>query len=179
MAWLSEVMTDITTAILLDGFSRVRDELPELIRGLSSDQLLWRADGGANSIGWLAWHLTRVQDDHMAEVGDLDQVWQTQDFAARAELPYDEGATGYGQSGADVAAFSITDPDLLIAYQAAVFELTSRVLDGLDSDADYERIIDRRWDPPVTVAVRIASVLNDITQHLGQIALLRGMQSLR
>lgn len=168
-------MVQLTTDVLLDGFSRVRDELPAQLDGLTAEQLLWRPAPTANPIGWLAWHLTRVQDDHLADLGGVEQAWTSGGWAQRFALPYDVHSTGYGQSSAEVGAFSVTDTSLLTGYHATVQELTVQVLGMLTDPADYERIVDERWDPPVTAAVRLVSVIGDITQHLGQLAYVKGL----
>lgn len=165
-----------TNALLIDSFTRVHDELPGLLRGLDSRALLWRPDADANPIGWLAWHLTRVQDDHLAGVGDLPQVYTADGFAALFALPYPDSAHGYGQSSAEVGEFRVDGPDLLIDYHEAVHAQTIAIVAGLDAD-DLDRIVDRRWTPPVTAAVRLVSVVNDITQHLGQIAYIKGLSA--
>ncbi|MFC6704396.1 mycothiol transferase [Flexivirga alba] len=165
---------DVATEILTDAFTRVRDGLPAQLDGLTAEQILWRPAPDANSIGWLAWHLARVQDDHLAGVGDIEQAWMS-GWSKRFGLPYDERAFGYGQSSEEVGAFSVTDVALLTGYHADVHELTLKVLQTLKTHADYERIVDERWDPPVTAAVRITSVLGDITQHFGQLAYVRGL----
>lgn len=163
-----------TREILLDAFSRVAEELPDLLAGLTPEGLLWQPDPQANSIAWLSWHLSRVADDHLAGVGDVEQVWRTGGWSARFALPYDEADIGYGQSAADASRFAVTDVDLLTGYHADVHRLTTEVVNRL-GPADLQRIVDRRWNPPVTAAVRLVSVVNDTTQHLGQIAYLRGM----
>lgn len=170
----------MTTAndILTDAFSRVHDDLPRLLDGLDPATVLWRPDADANSIGWLAWHLTRVQDDHLAGVGNLPQVWTHDGFDARFGLPYPTDAIGYGQSSDDVGAFTVGDTSLLCAYQSAVHRMTLAVLDSLD-DAGYARIVDERWDPPVTAAVRLVSVIGDLGAHLGQIGYVRGLAERR
>ena len=87
--------------------------------------------------------------------------------------PFDAGATGYGFSSQDVAATDVTDPRLLVGYHAEVHRRTAEFLRTL-SDEDLDRIVDRRWDPPVTLGVRLVSVIGDDLQHAGQAALLRG-----
>lgn len=42
--------------------------------------------------------------------------------------------------------------------------------------ADLERVVDTNWDPPVTLGVRLVSVLSDDLQHVGQAAYLRGLR---
>lgn len=167
-------MSTTATDILHDAFGRVHEQLPHLLRGLGARRLLWQPDPGANSIGWLAWHLTRVQDDHVAGVGRVEQAWTAAGFATRFALPYAVSSIGYGHSAADVADFGVNDVQLLLAYHDAVHTLTSRVLDAMD-DTAYARVVDERWDPPVTAAVRLVSVVGDTTAHIGQIGYLRGL----
>ncbi|MFV0405895.1 MAG: mycothiol transferase [Propioniciclava sp.] len=162
------------TDILRDAFDRIHTELPPLLEGLDPATVLWRPDPDANSIGWLAWHLIRVQDDHLAGVGDLPQVWADQGFADRFGLPYPVEAHGYGHTSDDVGAFGIGDTHLLCAYHDAVHTMTLSVLDTLDADG-YARIVDTSWDPPVTAAVRLVSVIGDTQAHLGQIGYVRGL----
>ena len=166
-------MTTTPTSLLLDAFGRVHEDLPGLLEGLDEEALHWRADAAANPLAWLVWHLTRVQDDHVAGLVDREQVYTSQGFAGRFGLPYDDGDVGYGQSSDDVAAFRASVGDLL-DYHAATHALTVDVLEGLGTD-DYDRVVDERWDPPVTAAVRLVSVVNDVTQHLGQAAYVRGL----
>jgi hypothetical protein len=52
--------------LLLDGFGRIRESVADVLDGLSTDQLTYRIDAAANPVSWLVWHLTRVQDDHVA-----------------------------------------------------------------------------------------------------------------
>lgn len=164
----------LARGLLIDAFGRVHEDLPHVVHGLSREDLLWRPDPDANSIGWLVWHLTRVQDDHLAGVSGGAQVWSEAGCDERFGLPYPPRAIGYGQGSDEVGAFTAGDSALLTGYHAAVHEETVRVVEGL-TQADFERVVDRNWDPPVTAAVRLVSVVNDITQHLGQAAYVRGM----
>ena len=166
----------MTTAneILHDAFSRVHELLPEVVSGLSVEELLWRPDPEANPIAWLVWHLSRVQDDHLAGVAGTDQLWTADGWAERFGLPYEESSIGYGQSSEEVGAFVLEDPALLTGYHAAVHSRTVEVLARMDAEA-FGRVVDRRFDPPVTAATRLVSVVDDIAQHSGQAGYLRGL----
>lgn len=165
------------SALLTDAFQRIADGVPPVLDGLSDDDLVWRpdadADADANPIGWLVWHLLRVQDDHVAEVAGAEQVWTAGGFAARSGVPFDPEATGYGQSSDDVGRLRVS-ADLLVAYAAAVHRQTLEYVGGL-ADDDLDRVVDERWDPPVTLGARLVSVVDDDAQHLGQAAYVRGM----
>jgi uncharacterized damage-inducible protein DinB len=162
-----------TNDLLIDSFTRVRDGVREAVTGLSDDDLSFRADPEANSIAWLVWHLTRVQDDHVAELAARPQAWTSAGWAQRFALPFDVWDTGYGHRSADVGAVK-AGADQLARYHEAVFEDTVEFLKGLGDD-DLDRIVDRRWDPPVTLGIRLVSVIGDDLQHLGQAAFVRGL----
>ena len=161
------------SAVLLDGFARVRDTLHSVVAGLGPEALNWRPEPDANSIAWLGWHLARVQDDHQAGISDGDQVWLT-GWSERFALPVEPRSIGFGQTAAQAQSIVVDSGDLLTGYYDDVSQRTVQVISAL-TDADYDRIVDERWDPPVTLAVRVVSMLNDVTQHVGQAAYLKGL----
>jgi uncharacterized damage-inducible protein DinB len=159
--------------LLADAFSRIRSTVHAAVEGLAAEQLVARLDPEANTIAWLVWHLTRVQDDHVADVAGSQQIWTAGGWVERFRLPFDVGAIGYGQSSEEVGRVRAS-AELLAAYQDAVHDATVDYLRTL-ADDDYARVVDERWDPPVTLSVRLVSVLNDTTQHVGQAAYVRGL----
>jgi len=159
--------------LLSDALGRVRDDLPGVVAGLDVDQLAWRPDDGSNSIAWLVWHLTRVEDDHLADVAGTEQVWTAAGWYDRFGLPFAPEVHGWGQSADEVAQVRVAG-DLLVGYHQDTAARALEYVGGLTAD-DLDRIVDERWDPPVTLGVRLVSVVNDATQHLGQAAYLRGL----
>ncbi len=160
--------------ILIDGFGRVREEVHSTVEGLGPDDLNARPGPGANSVAWLVWHLTRVQDDHVADAFGLDQVWLSQGWEKRLGLGLPRHDTGYGHTSAEVAEVRVDSGDLLTGYHDAVHEQTLGALRALAAK-DLERVVDEGWDPPVTLGVRLVSVLSDDLQHVGQAAYVRGL----
>jgi len=158
--------------ILVDAFGRTQENVHEVVRGLTSGQLAERLAPEANSIAWLVWHLTRVQDDHVADAFGVPQVWT--DYGKRFELPLEPYDTGYGHSPDQVAQVRVPAGDLLTGYHDAVHERTVRLVSGI-ADPDLDRIVDEGWDPPVTLGVRLVSVIDDCAQHVGQAAFIRGI----
>jgi uncharacterized damage-inducible protein DinB len=159
--------------LLIDAFTRIRGVVQATARGLTPDQLAARPDGEANSIAWLVWHLTRIQDDHLADAMGVAQVWTSQGWFERFGLALDPSDTGYGHGSSEVAAVRV-EAELLTAYHDAVYEQTIEYVEGL-SDADLDRIVDRSWDPPVSLGVRLISVISDDLQHAGQAAYVAGL----
>lgn len=169
-------MDEVTAVdVLVDGFGRVRESVERVLEGLTRQQLAHRVGGSANSIAWLVWHLTRVQDDHVAEVAGTEQVWTADGWVKRFDLPLPADSTGYGHSGAEVAVVTAS-AELLLGYHRAVHERTTAYLRELDP-AELTRVVDESWDPPVTLAVRLVSVIEDDLQHVGQAAFARGLLS--
>ncbi len=166
-----------TTDLLVDAFERVRDALHPAVNGLSTEDLSFRPLGESNSIAWLVWHLTRIQDDHVAGLDGLEQTWTAQGWVNQFALPLDPSDTGYGHGPDEVAAV-VADASLLLGYFEDVHERTLSFVRQLSSE-DLERVVDDSWDPPVTMSVRLVSVISDDLQHVGQAAYVRGLLNQR
>ena len=160
--------------LLLTAYDDVETAVRSALDGIDPALLNERVDPEANTIAWLVWHLTRVQDDHVAKVAGTAQAYTENGWADRFALPFDAEAHGYGMSADDVGKTDISDPQLLVDYHADVHARTAAFLRTL-TDQDLDRVVDRRWDPPVTLGVRLLSVIGDDLQHAGQAALLRGV----
>ncbi len=164
------------TAVLQNGLDQVRDVVAAALDGLDDDALMTPLEPGTNTTAWLVWHLVRVQDDHVAHVAGTGQVWTAggeDSWARRFDLPLDDGEIGYGFDQQQVLAVRAT-AELLRGYLDAVHERTLGYLAGL-SPQDLDRVVDTSWDPPVTLGVRLASVLGDDLQHAGQAAFAAGV----
>jgi uncharacterized damage-inducible protein DinB len=172
------------TDVLADGFSRVGDDVRALLAGdtrrgvgpsdgVTQEQLGYRIDDASNTIAWLLWHLTRVQDDHVADAAGTDQLWTSQGWAGRFGLPFADAETGYGQGPEQVGQVR-PSAELLSGYFETVHERSTAFLAGL-SDDDLDRVVDASWDPPVTLGVRLLSVIGDCLQHTGQAAFVLGV----
>lgn len=159
--------------LLADAFGRIRDDVHRVLDGLSPDQLAARLDNDANSIGWLIWHLTRIQDDHIAGVAGTEQVWISGGWVERFGLPLEPADHGYGHTSDQVASV-IVEAQPLREYYDAVHAVTLGYVAGL-TDADLDRVVDDRWDPPVTLGVRLVSIIHDDVTHTGQAAFIRGI----
>jgi uncharacterized damage-inducible protein DinB len=160
--------------LLIDVFGRVTEHVHEVLDGLDAAKLSTVVVAGSNPIGWLVWHLARVEDSQVAELAGTTQIWASGNWAQRFGLEPDPDNHGYGHTPDDVAAVQPQDVAALADYYAAVAEVTRGVL-GRISVADLDRVVDDRWDPPVTMGVRLVSVADDQIQHAGQAAYLRGL----
>jgi hypothetical protein len=163
-----------TASLLLELYGRIPPLAARAVDGLDVAELCTAPEEGANTVGWLVWHLARVQDHHVAELLGTDQVWVGGDWARRTGLEPDPSNTGYGHSAEEVASVRPESSEVLLEYLDEVQRRTTAMLEGLAPE-DLDRVVDERWDPPVTLGVRLVSIADDSLQHAGQAAYVRGL----
>ncbi len=161
-------------SLFLELYGRIPPLARQAVDDLDLDQLTRPPSPGANTIAWLIWHLARVQDHHVAELLSVDQIWVVDDWGHRFGLESDPSNTGYGHAPEEVATVRPERPEVLLDYLDAVDARTRPILEQLTA-ADLDRVVDRRWDPPVTLGVRLVSIADDSLQHAGQAAYIRGL----
>ena len=163
-----------TSDVLAEAFGRIKGEVHAAASDLTAAGLNYRPDPDANSIGWLVWHLTRVQDDHVAGLAGREQAYVVDGWAERMGLAPDEADLGYGHTSEHVGSVTFDSPETLLAYHDAVHDRSLRYVATIDA-AELDRIVDIRWDPPVSAGVRIVSVIDDCMNHAGQANYVRGL----
>lgn len=162
-----------TSEVLIDAFGRIEEKVQKLCAEASESDLDYRADAEANTIAWLLWHTSRVIDAQVMEIAGREQVWTEEGWSRRFDLPFDEAATGYGQSSEDVGGVRASS-ELLAGYSTATNRAVVAYLKGIDAD-ELGRVVDTRWDPPVTAGVRLVSCVGDGWQHVGQAGYVLGL----
>ncbi len=161
--------------LLIDGYGRVLQVLEKALDGMTLDDLNDPPNPDCNSMGWLAWHLTRVQDDHIADLMGEEQLWIKDEWHAKFNRAPNRKDIGFGHSSEDVAAFKSPGVETLLEYHRAVLERLRRYIGSL-SMADLDRVLNEPWFQPLpTVGVRLVSVLSDCLQHAGQVSYVRGL----
>ena len=168
-------MSNLSAAqeLLRDSFTRLIEHVDELTDGLTDEVAAYRPTPQANSIGWLIWHSARVQDVQVCDIAKRADIWTRDGWVDRFGLDLARDDTGFGHT-ADAVAKVRASAELLAGYYHAVHDMTLEFVETL-SDPDLERVVDRRWDPPVTASARLVSIVDDCAQHLGQAAYLRGI----
>ena len=168
-------MMDRTTRFARDVLDRNEAILFAALDGLTSAQLHEQPGPDSNPIGWLMWHLSRVQDNHVSAMEGSEHVWVAQLWYEQFGRDDDPGDRGRGHSSEQVAEFRSPDVETLLAYYQAVRSRTDAFLDGL-GEADLDRAVPNlAGDGTVPMHVRLEMTLVDNIQHSGQIAYLRGL----
>jgi hypothetical protein len=162
--------------VFINGYIDILGELERIIDGLSDEDLDWQPHPDSNSIGWLAWHTTLLEDHQLASIMGEEQLWVKDGWNARFDRPADSGDVGYGQTPEQVAEFKSPDIQTFLDYNRAVFERAKRYFLNM-SESDWDRPLDEHWQgTPVKIGWRLLSVLEDCHQHPGQMAYVRGLR---
>lgn len=172
-------MSDAAREILRDSFNRIIEHVDDLTDGLSDEVSFFRPTAGraveGNSIAWLIWHSARIQDAQLAHIAGTEQVWFTGGWVDRFALDLPRDAHGYGHTTEEVGRVR-APADLLAGYYHAVHRMTLEYVASVTTE-ELARIVDEKWNPPVTASVRLVSIIDDCAQHLGQAAYIRGIAS--
>ena len=73
--------------LLLDAFGRIREAVAETLEGVDDEALAVRPAGRGNTIAWLVWHLSRIEDVQVSAPAGLEEVWTSHGFEGRFDLP--------------------------------------------------------------------------------------------
>jgi DinB superfamily len=161
---------------IMDIFLRIAHDLAQVLEGLTVEELHHQPGPASNSIGWLAWHLTRSHDRNISELAGQDQLWITEGWYVKFSRAPDPTETGVGHSAAEATAFRAPDCRVLLDYHHAVVErIRHYVLRTLS-----EEELDREVDSPTlrqtaTVQRRLVGIISEGLQHVGQAAYGRGL----
>lgn len=134
--------------LIKDGYGRVLEVLERALDGLEPDDLNQQPHPACNSMGWITWHLTRVQDHHFADLIGAEQLWVSRRCHARFDRPADPADTGFGHTPEDLAAFKSPDVETLLGYHRAVLERSKQYISTL-SPPDLDRELNEPDRPNV------------------------------
>ena len=162
--------------LLAYGYGRVLESLDNVLHGLSEDDLNWQPSHDCNSIGWLAWHLTRQQDAQISALMGEEQLWNKDGWHSKFNRPDDPKDIGFGHTPEQVAAFKSPDVQTLLGYHRAVLERSTRYFLSLTKNGLDRELDEPRFHPLPTVGVRLVSIMDDAVIHAGQAAYVRGLR---
>ena len=160
--------------VLVDAASRPVESVGPVLDGLTDEAAHHLPAGRGNSIAWLLWHAARQMDVQTVAMSGRPSVWTSGGWAARLGVDRPEDDFGFGDSPEHVAAFHVTDVPALGDHLRACVEAFTAYVDTL-TEHDWDEIVDESYDPPVTRAVRLVSIVDDAAVHVGQAAYARGI----
>ena len=165
-------MTDFRDAIK-SGLTEFLDGLKKAVNGLTPAELRWQPTLASNPIAWIVWHMARVEDRWVNRVlsGGVE-LWISEGWHKKFGMT--EEAHGYGETMEQVRAM----PDLamfeLLAYFDAVRKSTLAHLERMTPEQLGATYPHSRLKG-ITGAWILGHILVEESQHLGQVAFIRGV----
>jgi len=161
--------------LIADGLGRGRGIIRRALEGATPELMAYQPAEGANPIGWLGWHVVRVQDHHIAGLSGGTQAWLDEGWHERFGMAAESEDYGTGHSPEQMAGVGVPEARLLLDYDDAVWARTTAYLDTLTAEG-LDRVLDEpRFQPLPTVGVRLVSLINHSAHHAGQIDYVSGL----
>jgi uncharacterized damage-inducible protein DinB len=162
------------TEIVRRGLEEYYEGLRKALTGLTAAERRFQPTADANHIDFLVWHMARVEDFYMQEFAQrTSDIWQREAWYQKLGLPVGDGGFGYTMEQViNLPQFDIAD---CLAYYEAVRRATLRYLEGVTAD-DLERCPYPEWSSGYSIGRMFSHLIVEESQHLGQVAYLRGLQ---
>jgi uncharacterized damage-inducible protein DinB len=154
------------------GLEEYLQALHRAIEGLTPVEARWQPTLHTNHIAWLVWHMARVEDGWVSRLRRRPAVWQADGWADRFHM--DPTRSGAGQTMEEVRAMPALPLSDLMAYFEAVRAVTRHYL-AQATEADLAQEYPHPRLGSRTGAWIVGHILVEESQHVGQVALLRGM----
>ncbi len=161
--------------LITDGLERGHGIIRRVLENATPELMAYQAAPGANPVGWLAWHVMRVQNHHIAGLSGAGQAWLDEGWHERFGMAAESEDYGTGHTPEQMTAVGSPGARLLLEYDDAVWARTTAYLAALTGE-ELDRVLDEpQYRPLPTVAVRLVSLINHSAHHAGQIDYLRGL----
>ena len=158
---------------IVDALDKENGFLLDALEGLGPDELAWQPAANANSIGWILWHMVRVEDMWIQFFAQFQtELWETEGWHEKFGLPTRDN--GFGHTAEQVNNFPGVDLAEFLRYRASVRQATLDYLDTL-TPKDMEHV-PRERRPEMSLGAMFRQIIGEMYQHVGHIAYLRGLQ---
>ena len=156
-----------------DAFEKEMGFLTEAVNDLTPKELSWRIGPNANPVGWILWHMLRVEDMWFQFfIQRKPEIWERDGWNDKFSLPTRDN--GFGHTQEQVAMFPSLDRDELMRYGVAVRAETLEYLRGLGPE-DFNAV-PREQRPEMSIGAIFRQVVGELYQHQGHISYLKGLQ---
>ena len=162
-----------------DTLTREDSQLKGLITNLNENDIYWQPRSGSNSIGWIIWHMIRVEDMWIQFFSQKQtELWESENWYARFDLP--KRGTGFQHTPEQVSDFPNLPINLVLEYGDAVRNNTLAYLQGLQNEDFYATPWADKpnmWWHDFSIINMFNQLLGELYQHLGQIAYISGLKN--
>lgn len=160
----------------------------DLAESLTDEQLRWKPDGYATSIGFHLWHLARESDYLRARIlervpqlgpdfGDPRQIWDQENLATRWGFPESLGDTvGTGLSDEAAANLPLPPKESVLDYLRRSYAAAEAFVELLDQRYPSVEAAEPELQPRLhNIRLNILIFLAHDGRHLGMMECLKGL----
>jgi hypothetical protein len=155
----------------LEGMQR---GLTRALDGMTQPEMIWRPASGCNSMGLILLHMVRFEDSIVqARMQGKPELWETEKWYQKLNLSKEE--VGAHLTLEQVNAFLVPELKDLRAYYDTVRAHTTDYLKGM-TPAAFDRKVTLPRFGERTVAALFSMIVGHVSQHVGELSYLRGLQ---
>lgn len=148
-------------------------DLNRAMDGLTPQERRFQPNPDSHHIDFVVWHMARVEDNWVQRFGrQTKTVWEHDGWPEKLGLP--EHGNGFGYTAKQVTNLPVFDPALLTEYSESVRAATLEFLHGL-SEQELDQCPDQ-GRPEYSIGQMLKHVIVEESQHVGQVAYIRGIQ---
>lgn len=156
------------------GLNEYYGKLKQTVGGLTPEELSWQPAPESNHILWTVWHMARVSDRWANQtVLGGEELWTSRNWAERMGVPAER--YGRGETPDQVRDFPPVDIGLVFEYFDEAHASLLAMIDGLESSDLARDVYAAYRDESLNIGWILGHILAEESQHLGQVAYIRGM----
>ena len=169
-----------TGAFILDTLDTMQGEMDNATKGLTQNEIKWRPNAEANSIGFILWHMLSGEDAFVQIVfKNKPLLWISDEWYRKLNMPEEPlPVGGWDATVEQVASFPVPELKGLLDYGRAVRSETKSFLQNL-SNEDFDQAChtpEGNPDSSQSIGDLMAILICEMSQHIGHIAFIRGLQ---
>ena len=157
--------------LLLRSLEESHGYLTKALNGLTQGEATWSPSPECNSIAFILWHMTRVEDFFVNRVIQREkELYEAQKWQEKLGTP----TKAYQYTVEELQAWPAPKLEILREYANSVRENTLAFLNSIPPERLSE--VPRPDRSPDSIGVTLEHLMTEIALHVGQIAYLRGVQ---
>jgi hypothetical protein len=147
--------------------------LIKALDGLTQEEAAWAPAAESNSIAFILWHVTRIEDYFIVRVIQREtELYESEGWREKLGTPAKE--TGYEYTLEQLRAWPVPKLELIRGYADSVRKRTLDLLNNITPERLDE--LARHDRSPDTIGDILGRITTEIALHTGQIAYIRGLR---
>jgi len=157
--------------LILNSLEQSQGYLTKALDGLTQEEAAWSPGVECNSITFILWHLSRVEDFFVNRVIQRQkELYEAENWQEKLGTP----VKAYQYTVEELQAWPVPKLEVLREYANSVREKTLALIQSIPPEKLSE--LARPDRPPDTIGDILSRISTEIAMHVGQIAYLRGVQ---